>query len=260
MTWSILTSRITHDGAGSLSVTLCHRYPQAHMAGAHFYLTGLALPGGSTEHEVYCPVCAADRGLTVAGAWGQPALLTCPYGHGWTPRLPMIDAEQLLRDVVRQCLDGGGLSYGKARLDPGDRPPTPLRDAIRPALIRAADALNQRRWEFTDAERDLAWELFQRASWPDTISSADEITEADRLAWLRNGLTALHDCAVRAAGPMADLLTACDTVLRPAAFLTIEDLEPGPDRYNPPGVLDAEQALGGLRGILHAGGTGDVDY
>jgi len=260
MTWSILTSRITHDGAGSLSVTLCHRYPQSHVAGALFYLTGLALPGGSTEHEVYCPVCAADRGLTVSGAWGRPALLTCCYGHSWTPGLPGIDASQLLRDVVRQSLDGGGLPYYRARLDPDSRPPTPLRDAARPALIRAADALNQRRWEFTDTESALAWELFQRSSWPDTITSANEITETDRLDWLRKGLTALRDCAAVATGPMADLLTACDTALRPAALLTLEDLEPGPDWYNPPVLLDAEQALAGLREVLHAGGTGDVDY
>ncbi|MFE9407356.1 hypothetical protein ACFYN0_00925 [Streptomyces sp. NPDC006704] len=256
MSWRILTSRITHDGHGNLSVTIRHRHSQGYV----FYLSGLALPGGSTDREVYCPRCTADRGLTVAGAWGEDAELACPDGHRWTPRLPGLPPDRLLRAVVRQSLDGAGLRYSEARTDPEHKPPAPYNAAVRPALADAARALNRREWTFTEEEQLLAGELLRTSGWPATITWQEEATAAARLEWLRAGLAALHDCAGAAHGRLGKLLLACDSVLHTALALHIDDLEPGPDLRNPPVLVDAESALSGMRTVLVAGVTGDVDY
>ncbi|MFD7590872.1 hypothetical protein ACFV84_36140 [Kitasatospora sp. NPDC059811] len=257
MSWRILASRITHDGAGHLSVTICHHRPRGRGV---FYLTGLALPGTSTEHAVYCPVCAADRGLTVAGTWGDPARASCPDGHTWTPYLPDLPPQRLLREVVRQALGGGGLHYREARTDPETTPPTPLRDAVRTVLTEAARALNQGEWTFDDYETRVALDLVRRSRWPDTLTGQDEATDAARLGWLDDGLVALHEYSRLTTGRLGELLVACDTALTPAARLSPDNLEPGSDPYNPPALHDAELALGGLRQVLVAGGTGDVAW
>lgn len=256
VSWRILTSRITHDGEGNLSVTIRHRHQLGHVS----YLTGLALPGGSTEHEVYCPLCAADRGLTVAGVWGYDADLDCPDGHHWIPRLPGIPPDSLLRAVVRQSLDGAGLRYSEARTDPEHKPPAPYNAGIRPALVDAARALNRREWTFTEEDRLLAGELLTISGWPATITWQEEATAAARLEWLHAGVAALHHCARTAHGRLGKLLHACDSVLHAALALHMDDLEPGPDPRNPPVLVDAESALGGMRTILVAGVTEDVDY
>ncbi|MGW3228736.1 hypothetical protein [Kitasatospora sp. NPDC001095] len=254
MSWTIVTSRLGHDGAGHLHVVICHHVPQVQ----EFYLPRLSRETAERYAPVHCPVCLAACGLTVAGRWGSPATLTCACGHTWTPDLPRLSPRALLREVVRLALGPAELTYREARTDPEAAVPAPLRDAVREPVTEAARALNRREWAFDDYETAVAHDLLtktRRQHRPGTEPSDD-----DRLRDLQRHLGTLAVYAAMTTGRLGALLSTCSTALRPATAMTVADIEPGPDPFNPPALLDAELALGDLLTVLHAGATGDVDY
>ncbi|MEU3570780.1 hypothetical protein AB0E96_20515 [Kitasatospora sp. NPDC036755] len=254
MTWRIQTRRLGHDGAGNLHVVIRHHPPH----GTPFELPRLSPQAAEHHPAVQCPTCRHDRDLTMAGHWGEPALLTCPCGHSWTPYLPPLSPQALLREVVRQALDAGALTYREARTDPDTLAATPRQDSVRVPLTTASRSLNRRTWVFDDYEIAVATDLLDRLRPDDTETEA--ASSADRLRALHRRLAALAEYAAMANGPLGELLDACGTALRPARGLTADDLEPGPVPGNPPVLLDAELALGTLVTVLRAGSTGEVDY
>ncbi|MFJ9446395.1 hypothetical protein ACIRRH_31730 [Kitasatospora sp. NPDC101235] len=205
-----------------------------------------------------CPSCGGDGDLTVVGRWGEPAQLTCPCGHSWTPHLPLLSPQALLREIVRQALEAGELTYQEACTDPDSGAATPRQDAVRAPLTMASRSLNRRMWVFDDYERAVAYDLLTRLRPDDTETEA--ASSADRLRTLHRRLDALGEYAAMVNGPLGELLNSCSAALRPARGLTADDLEPGPIPENPPVLLDAELAIGALITVLRAGSTGEVDY
>ncbi|MFJ2864955.1 hypothetical protein [Kitasatospora sp. NPDC087314] len=247
-----MTRRLGYDGAGILHVVIRHHVPHG---------TPFDLPRPSPETvkrfpAVCCPECRRDGDLTAAGRWGEPAQLICPCGYSWTPHLPRLTPQALLREVVRQALGAGGLTYREARTDPDAAAATPRQEAVRAPLTTAARALNRGTWVFDGYERAVATDLLTRLR-PDGTET--EAASSDgRLRTLHRRLDALAEYAAMATGPLGELLEACSTALLPARGLTADDLEPGPD--DPPALSDADLALGALATVLRAGSTGEVDY
>ncbi|MFD9687262.1 hypothetical protein ACFWXO_16075 [Kitasatospora sp. NPDC059088] len=274
MTWTFPTSRISHDGAGTVVLEICHRvsdYTAVPRRRGQVFWTSSPLPDGATLLDVYCPVCTADRGLTVSGTWGGPAELTCLCGHSWTPRVPTLSPEQLLRSLVRLALEGSflGIRYRMIKVDPVDRHPTPLQDAVHPVVIAAERELNLRQWEFTYREGSIASELLkragQRAYWsPEALAALVQQkrpTDEESLAWVVDNYRALETCSMSTGGRLGRFLSEAATALRPIDGMTMDDLEPGVTWSRmPPALDDARGALGAVHVVLTAGVTDDVDY
>ncbi|WP_329486699.1 hypothetical protein OG618_08530 [Kitasatospora sp. NBC_01246] len=269
MTWKFATSRIGHDGAGALTLEVCHRRADyGNRFGGMFWLSSPPLPVQSPELEVFCPVCTADRGLTVSGVWGGPAQLTCVCGHSWTPHLPGLTPELLLRALVRLALSsnpGPGVPLWRMRADHDAEPPTPLQQTVRPYLVEAGRALNRREWVFTEDEGRVAADVLTRAGCTvyRNVSElpVEEQSDEARLAWVRDNLQVLEDHSRAAGGRLGTFMSDCAAALSPAAALTMDDLEPGTTWSGLPPVLDdALRALGAVHVVLVAGATGDVDY
>ncbi|MFJ7279759.1 hypothetical protein [Kitasatospora sp. NPDC098663] len=264
MTWNFATSRIGHDGAGTLTLEVCHhRADYGNTFGGVFWLNSPP----TSDLDVFCPACTADRGLSVSGTWGAPARLACVCGHSWTPRLPGLTPEQVLRNLVRLALSpqGPAMPLWRMRADHDTEPPSPLHQAVRPYLAEAGHALNRREWAFTEHEGRAAADILTRAGrMPHRRTGepgAEEADDAAHLAWLHDNLHVLEGHALTAQGRLGTLLSNCATALRPAAALTMDDLEPGPTWSSLPPVLDdALRALGAVHVVLTAGATGDVDY
>ncbi len=158
MTWNFATSHIGHDGTGGLTMEVCHHFGGAFSSGV-FWLSSPPLPDGTRGRDVYCPMCMADRGLTVSGAWGGPARLTCVCGHSWTPSLPGHTPESLLRALVRLALvpdPGPGMSARRMRHAPNVPPAQPLVTAVLPHVREAGHSLHLREWIFTEDEGRIA--------------------------------------------------------------------------------------------------------
>ncbi|MFE2104526.1 hypothetical protein ACFXAF_01430 [Kitasatospora sp. NPDC059463] len=271
MTWNFTTSHIGHDGAGNLTLEICHRRADyGNRFGGVFWLRTPPLPDGTPELDVCCPVCMADRGLTVSGVWGGPARLTCVCAHSWTPRLPGLSPEAVLRKLVRLARTsdpGPGMPLWRMRADHDAKPPTPLQQAVHSYVVNASRALNRREWQFSDRECSVASDLLTRAGcrvhWsPEELEALakQKLTDEDQLKWVHENLQALeHAKAPR--GRLRQFLSDCAAALRPAALLTVDDLEPGTTWSGMPPVLeDARGALGSVHVVLTAGATGDVDY
>ncbi|MFD7737749.1 hypothetical protein [Streptomyces sp. MJM8645] len=272
MTWSFTTSHIGHDGAGNLTLEVCHRRADyGNRFGGVFWLGTPPLPDGTPELDVCCPVCMADRGLTVFGVWGGPARLTCMCAHSWTPRLPGLSPEDLLRKLVRLALTsdpGPGMPLCRMRADHDAEPPTPLQQAVHLYVADASRALNRREWQFSDRECSVASDLLTRAGcrvyWsPEALEALvkQKRTDEDHLRWVHENLHALEDRGRTTRGRLGQFLSDCAAALRPAALLTMDDLEPGKTLSRMPPVLDdARGALGSVHVVLTAGATGEVDH
>ncbi|MFJ9841794.1 hypothetical protein ACIRYZ_15235 [Kitasatospora sp. NPDC101155] len=272
MTWNFATSHIGHDGAGNLTLEVCHRRADyGNRFGGVFWLSTPPPPDGTPELDVCCPLCMADRGLTVSGAWGGPARLTCVCTHSWTPRLPGLSPEDVLRKLVRLALasdPGPGMPLWRMRADHDAEPPTPLQQAVHPYVADASRALNRREWQFSDSECSVASNLLTRAGcrsyWsPEALEALaqERRTDEDHLKWVHENLQALEDHGRTTRGRLGQFLSDCAAALRPAALLTMDDLEPGKTWSRMPPVLDdARGALGSVHVVLTAGATGDVDY
>ncbi|MFJ9446396.1 hypothetical protein ACIRRH_31735 [Kitasatospora sp. NPDC101235] len=273
MTWTFPTSRISHDGAGTVALEICHRvsdYTAVARRRGQVFWTSSALPDGATALDVHCPVCMADRGLTVSGAWGDPAELTCLCGHSWTPLLPGLPPEQLLRQLVRLALGGpiDAIRYRLIKVDAADTHPNPLQDAVRPVVDEAGRELNRRTWVFDDDESSIASDLLTRAGlreyWsPQALDalSRQSRTEEERLAWVVDNYRALAACSRSTRGRLGLFLARAASRLRPIGVMTMDDLEPGVTWSGVSPVLeDARGALGAVHVVLTAGATGNVDY
>ncbi|MFJ5071529.1 hypothetical protein ACIQC7_34445 [Kitasatospora sp. NPDC088556] len=268
MTWKFATSHIGHDGAGALTMEVCHRRADyGNTFGGVFWLSSPPLPEQTPELDVCCPVCTADRGLTVSGTWGGPAQLTCVCGHAWTPHLPGLTPEHLLRALVRLALSsdpGPSMPLWQMRTDRDADHPRPLHQTVRPYLVEAGRALNRREWVFTEDEEHVAADVLTRAGCGYRSVSelpAEDPSDEARLAWVRDNLRVLEDHGRTAEGRLGAFMSNCATALSPAAALTMDDLEPGKTWSDLPPVLDdALSALSAVHVVLTAGATGDVDY
>ncbi|MBV6695697.1 hypothetical protein KV557_00980 [Kitasatospora aureofaciens] len=272
MTWNFTTSHIGHDGAGNLTLEICHhRADYGNRFGGVFWLGTPPLSDGTPELDVCCPLCMADRGLTVSGVWGGPAQLTCVCGHSWTPRLPGLSPEDVLRKLVRLARTsspGPGMPLWRMRADHDAEPPTPLQEAVRPHIVDASRALNRLEWQFSDRECSVASDLLTgagcRVYWsPEALAALakQKRTDEDQLTWVHENLQALEDHGRTTRGRLGQFLSDCAAALRPAALLTVDDLEPCATLSGMPPVLeDACGALGSVHVVLTAGATGDVEY
>ncbi|MFJ2864956.1 hypothetical protein [Kitasatospora sp. NPDC087314] len=273
MTWTFPTSRISHDGAGTVALETCHRvsdYTAVARRRGQVFWTSSQLPDGATALDVHCPECAADRGLTVSGTWGAPAELTCLCGHSWTPRLPGLLPEQLLRQLIRLAADGPikAIRYHLIKVDAADTHPTPLHDAVRPLVADAGRELHRRAWIFSDDETRVASDLLTqaglRAYWsPEALEALarQTRTEEEQLARVVDMYRALAERSRWTGNRLGRFLAQATAVLKPIKVLTMDGLEPGPTWSGVSPVLeDARSALGAVHVILAAGATGDVDY
>ncbi|MEU3570781.1 hypothetical protein AB0E96_20520 [Kitasatospora sp. NPDC036755] len=274
MTWTFPTSRVSHDGAGTVMLETCHRVSDyttvARRRGQVFWTTSSPLPDGAAELVVHCPVCMADRGLTVSGAWGDPAQLTCLCGHSWTPLLPGLPPEQLLRKLIRLAVGEpfNGIRYRLIKVGAADANPTPLHDAVGPIVVEAGRDLNRGKWVFSDYEGRVASDLLARAGlrvyWsPEDLAALSQRrrTEEEQLARVVDMYRALATRSRWTRKRLGRFLRQAVEVMRPIDVLTMDDLEPGPTRSGvSPVLVDAREALAAVHGVLGAGATGDVDY